>query len=61
MTTLEEVFLRANEDHREGTVAGGEEERVDQLLSANNPAKARGSSINKPVMPSDDQNNFDYK
>ena len=32
MTTLEEVFLRANEDHREGTTTAGEAERMDDLL-----------------------------
>ena len=46
MTTLEEVFLRANEDHREGTAVGGESERMDELLQPDQ-IKGRDSSINR--------------
>jgi len=45
MTTLEEVFLKSNQMHREedDTVAGTE--RIDQLLGE--PQRQRDSSINK--------------
>ena len=55
MTTLEEVFLRANEDHREGTAAGGESERMDELLKPDQ-IKGRDSSINRREKLYDDDN-----
>ena len=47
MTTLEEVFLRANEDHRDGSAAAGESERMDELLKPDQYVKGRDSSINR--------------
>ena len=45
MTTLEEVFLRANEAHRDedDTVSGSE--RIDDLLKNKTKIEHRGSSI----------------
>ena len=58
MTTLEEVFLRANEDHREGTATAGEAERMDELLQPDHEGKSRGSSINRKEKQVDKNEKF---
>ena len=49
MTTLEEVFIKANEAHREedGSVVSNENDRMERLLNNNANKERRESSINR--------------